>query len=270
MTQGKKGAVLDVPLKRIEALREKEKSLGADIAPLLLSGSDAEKIQIAKKFYQELRTLFEKGKDEKIVKEIVNLILSEEEEYENDVEALLLIGKPVIPYLIEVIQSQTFKDPLFPGYGKAPLAAAYALGKLQAEEAITALFELLSENPEEYEEVVTGALIRIGKKAQEFLMRQVGKKPITSINEQATTVLLSFEAEDADEAIGVAIAELFFSLLQDKEIIKIVPFACYLALGCEKLPENRRDAFKKLLSDLNTPGQVKEEIKLLSKQWDKK
>ncbi len=262
----KKGAVLDIPLKRIESLREKEKSLGADIAPLLLSGSDAEKIQLAKKLYQELRTLFERGSEEKIVKEIVALILSEEEEYENDIDAILCIGKPIIPYLIEVVQSQTFKDPLFPGYGKAPLSAAYALGKLRAEEAIIALFELLCENPDEYEEVATGALTRIGKKAAEFLMRQVCKKPITSVNEQAATVLLAFEAEDT----AVAVAELFFSMLQDKEIIKIVPFACYLALGCEKLAPKLREDFKKLLSDPNTPGQVKEEIKLLSKEWDKK
>lgn len=259
----KKGAVLDTSLRRIKALRQQEEALGKNIAPLLLTGADAEKVQAAKKMYHSLSTLFERAESLEVVREIANLILSEEEDSEKASASLIRLGQITVPYLIEIIESPAFKDPLFPGYGLAPSTAAFALGELKAEAAIIPLFELLRDESLEYEEVATAALYKIGDKAKEFLMRQAKKKPITRVNESAALALLPFKQDEQ-------VSTFFLELLQDPEVQKITPFACYLALGCEELPQKKRLEFQKIAKIPQLAKILREEIELISKYWDKK
>ena len=259
----KKGAVLDVSPRRIEALKQQEDAFGKNIAPFLLNGADAEKVQASKKMYQSLASLFDSAANLDVVREIANLILSEEEDYEKECRAIISLGQTAVPYLIEILESPIFKDPLFPGYGTAPACAAFALGELKAEAAIEPLFQLLREDSLEYEEVATQALHKIGEKAKIFLIRLAGQKPITRVNECAVLALLPFKEDET-------VSTFFLELLKDKELQKITPFACYLALGCEELPQNKRREFNEIAKTPQISKILLEEIELISNYWEKK
>src|SRR5258708_5322619 len=57
-----KGVNSEFDLERIHALAKIEKDMNADLAPLLLSGAQAEKVAEAKNAYKKLRALYEKPK----------------------------------------------------------------------------------------------------------------------------------------------------------------------------------------------------------------
>lgn len=274
----KRGAVLDVSLKRIESLYNQEKGLKKNIAPYLLSGTDSEKIAESKKMYAELRSLYEQqGDKENISTAIADLILTENEEPQEEIEKVISYADQAITPLIELINSQLFQDPLFPGYGKAPLAAATALGQLYAHsdaqnlsatknillpKVLRSLFDLMRQNNTDYEETALAALRSIGASAKEFLMKQLAAKPITQDNEQAAVALHIF-ADDAD------IATFCFKMLQDKELQKKASIALYLVLGCESLPMPLRNEFIKLVQSGVFPEEVRREAEATSKYWDK-
>ncbi|MDB6081897.1 MAG: hypothetical protein JWO53_1169 [Chlamydiia bacterium] len=256
----KKGAVLDSSLKRIKALQAYEAELGTNIAPILLQGADAEKVSHAKKMYQELSELFDE-KAEGISQAIAALILSEDEEAEEEIEKVLSYKQKAIHPLIDILKSDLFKDPLFPGYGKAPLHAAVALGKLKAEEAIHPLFDLLSEKDFELEEAAICTLHAIGQKAKEFLMKTLAAKPITDVNCRAALALLAFKDEPE-------VPTFFFTKL--KEFLHFPALAVYLTLGCEDLPKELQSEFKALAKTPNLSKDVHNELLLISNYWDKK
>jgi hypothetical protein len=260
----KKGAVLDVSLKRINYLKESEEKLNKNLAPLLLNGPDAEKVHQAKKMYSDLRAVLEKSKDKNSISaQIAALILSESEDFEEDARTISALGEKVIPYLIEIIESSYLSDPLFPGYGFAPVIAAFALGQLKAEKAIEPLFLLMKQNPDEYELFVLPTLAAIGEKAKDFLVRIVKSRPINPTNAQAAYALLQFQENDTSGEI----ATLCLEQLQDKAAQKDKSFPLYLIAGCESLPSHLRKEFENLAKSAELSSDAKDELNFILKQW---
>jgi len=247
--EGRRGAVLPIESRRIEFLRLQEAKLGKNLAPYLLTGADAEKVAFAKKMYYDLMALAEGTSKDTIAQAISKLILSEEDEIENALDKVLLFGNKAIPALLELLQSELFLDPLFPGYGKAPFLAALALGKLRAMESISSLFQLLKHESFEAEEAALKALVAIGEKAKEFLLKIVQKKPFTEENERAAYALLQFESEE----VALQFFQILKELIQSQSKQLSSPFAHYLTLGLKALPDAQKKELQALAKNSKTP-----------------
>ena len=250
---GEKSAVVDTSCRRIEALQKQEVGLQNNLAALLLTGRDAEKVAMSRKMYRDLGSLFDEETEEKTLqKAIASLILSEAEDPVDEIAHVAEFGQEAIQPLIELMQSELFQDPLFPGYGLAPSYAARALGELKSEKAIEPLIQFFENNPDA-EEAAIQALISIGKPAQELLMRKAAHG-----NEEALIALLAFANADC-------------ALFCFDELKKHThsPIAHLLALGCELLPEEKRKEFAALEQDPRFSKETKEEIHFLVTIWNK-
>src|SRR5262249_53231399 len=124
---------------------------------------------------------------------IANLILAEEEEVEFAMEAVVAEKTAIVPSLISLLRNEEFHDPLFPGYGLAPILAAQCLGQIGDQRAIISLFETIGEFDFFDEEVSLKALSIIGEPAKQFLLRVLHSRPVTVDNEKAAIALLAFK-----------------------------------------------------------------------------
>lgn len=262
--KGGKGINPAFDISSIESLYEIEKQSGENLAPVLLSGVEAEKIARSKEVYKQLRDLYEmSGEKNKYALLIADLILSEEEEVSAAVEAIVAEKTAIVSLLIDLLRSEEFYDPLFPGYGQAPILAAECLGKIGDKRAIISLFEAIGQEDFTSEETVLKALKALGNPAKEFLLRVVNGRPFNQDNEKAALALVHFK-EDPE------VAKRCVSLLQDSSVRQNPPFATYLILACEGLadPELQKD-FLALIEDSGTPSILRIDMKTISKEWKK-
>ena len=74
-----------------------------------------------------------------------------------------------MPALIDLLRNEDFYDPLFPGYGEAPVLAAKCLGLIGDKRAIISLFEAIGEGDFFNEDIILDALHVIGNPARDFL-----------------------------------------------------------------------------------------------------
>jgi hypothetical protein len=259
------GALEEISLEQIEALAEMERKTGHNLAAVLLEGADAEKVARAKELYKSLRDLYDSDKPEtRIPTLIADLILSEEENPENEIQALVNEKENVVPSLIELIKSEELHDPLFPGYGRAPELAAQTLGRIGDQRAIATLFESVHENEFFEEDTSLQALKRIGAPAKEFLINILKSKPINIDNERAAIALIEFE-EDPE------IARHCFSLLQDPAVLSHIPFSTYLVLGCSGLKGTQFEKmFRDMAADPKVPAMLRQDMKAIISSWPKK
>jgi len=244
------GAVLDVEPERIYSLMQLEESLGQNLAPYLLQGSDAEKVAQSIKLYKALRERIEYKNKAPLVAAISELILSEDEP-ETAAKKAAKEGPKLIPYLMQLLETAILYDPLFPGYGQAPIRAALTLGKLQASEAIKLLFGMIGTEDFETESACIQALCQIGKSAKDFVLEQLAARPITKNNERAAIVCSSLDVDDQ-------LAEAIICQLEDPEVQRIASLATYLVLALPKVPEPLKMRFKALLPRM--PESVREEM----------
>src|SRR6185437_852012 len=168
-----------------------------NLAALLLSGTDAERVSRAKKAYQDLRDLYEtkptpKGKFAIL---IADLILTEEEDPQAEIAALKEQKDAVVPLLIDLLRSEDFHDALFPGYGRAPALAARSLGEIGGKRALISLFESLGNEDFFDENVLLDSLKAIGDPAKEFLLKVVRGRPFNEDNENAAIGLGAFKQD---------------------------------------------------------------------------
>lgn len=255
-----KGTLPDIDIRRIEELASLERKMQQNLAALLLSGVEAEKVGQAKEMYKNLRSVYEKK--DKLPQLIADLILTEEFEPEAEMEALVKEKNVVVPSLIQILKSEDLYDPLFPGYGKAPALAAQVLGKIGDKRAIIALFEALGAGDFFDEETIYSALHAIGEPAKEFLLKVVQGKPFNEDNEKAAIALIQFK-NYAD------VPETCLKLLKDPLVLKDIPLATYLILACEGLKEaSLREEFKGLIQDEKFPKHFKQDIKAVCHVWD--
>jgi hypothetical protein len=183
-----KGILEEIELGRIAFLDNVEKKLKKNLASLLISGSDAERVAASRKAYQQLREAA--SKDDGAAR-IADAILSEE-----SIEELVekapkeLLQNP--EFLLRFATSETFADPLFPGYGKVPLLMIHLLGKIRYEPAVPSLFSLIGRSDFDIETAALSALRQIGETAKAFALKKLPSRPLSIDNERAALVLLEF------------------------------------------------------------------------------
>lgn len=257
-----KGVLLDFDIDKIIALAEMERQMGTNLAALILSGADAEKVAKAKASYKKLRALYENPtKDKKYALLIADLILSEEEEPEKEIEAIVKENGAIVRSLIELLKAEEFHDPLMPGYGKAPLLAAKCLGLIGDKRAIISLFETIGEGDFFDENIALDALKAIGEPAKEFLLNVVKSHPINFDNERAAIGLIQFKDD-------IKVAECCFTMLQEKDVRKNFTLATYLVMACEHLNKTPyKQEFIKMGQDESLDKMLRLDIQNIIKEW---
>ncbi len=224
------GTLPDFSIKRIKNLLKHEETLGENLSEKLLPDSAKHAVEKAKKTYIELRKVYEDKKPNPVAMAISDLILTEDEYPEKEIKQLVSLQKDSVKPLIELLKTDTFYDPLYPGYGRSPLFAADALGDLQDEKAIPALFEALSQDNFFTDEAMIQNLAKFKKKGEEFLLKRLCAKPISRDNERAIMALIAFE-----KSPSLSIACLH--LLEDEDFRADQLLCSYLVLGCANLQE---------------------------------
>lgn len=254
-----KGVNPDFDLERIHALAKIEKEIKNDLAPMVLSGVEAEKVADAKTTYKKLRALYEKEKPEyKNMRLIADLILSEELEPTSEMEAIVAEKNTIVPALIELLKKEEFYDPLFPGYGLAPSLAAKCLGLIGDKRAIISLFEAMNQGDFFDEDAALGALRAIGEPAKEFLLKVVHGRPLNEDNERAAIALIAFKE---DEQVSKACLEM----LKDPNVRKDIPLSTYLILCCEGL---KKEADRQALLEIGKNSKdLLLDIQTVAKTW---
>ena len=208
-----KGICDTIDRDRIIALSQVEKSYGSNIAPLLLSGRDAEKIARMRTLYSTLTNIAEKSPSS--AEGLFAGAMLSEEPIESIVEKApeTLLKKPEI--LIPFISSDEFADPLSPGYGSVPVLAIELLGKARFKGSIRDLFQCIGTSDETKETAALKALRNIGEDAKLFAMKVLCTRPITRDTERATLVLTEFLPDEK-------IHKLFQEQLADSSVTGIL------------------------------------------------
>lgn len=262
--EGGKGVQREFSLDMIRQLQQVEKKLGQNLAAVVLSGPEAETIRQAKEIYDRLSSLYENpSKENHHATLIADLILTENEDPQSEIEAIVNEQSDIVPALIQIIRSEELYNPLFPGYGEAPHLAIQCLERIGDERAMLSLFEMIGRNDVFEEESALRALQAIGEPAKDFLLKIVNSQPITEDNERAAIALIHFKNDPI-------VASTCFQLILNPQTRKITPLSTYLALACEGLKNtNEREQFQELLSDPATPSILEPDLKHIASTWKK-
>lgn len=257
-----RGTSLEFDIERIQQLADTQNAQGKDLSPMMLSGAEAERVANSRKLYKDLRELCEsKNKKTSVPKLIAELILSEDEELPQAIEAVTAEKTAIVPSLIELLRNEDFYDPLAPGYGLAPTLAAECLGKIGDKRAIISLFEAIGSGDFFNEDITLSAIKAIGTPAKEFLLRVLHGKPLTIDNERAAIALIVFK-DDPE------VASACLNMLKELDIKKHIPLATYLVLDCEGLASKDQQAeFLALAKNANTPKNIQQDIIAVSHTW---
>jgi len=260
--QGGKGICQEFEISHLQALHRMELELEENLAAVMLSGAEAERVAKAKEAYKELRDLYENPEMKNTYALLIaDLILSEELEPEEEINTLIERQTVSVPALIDLVRSEDFYDPLYPGYGLAPELAAKCLGKIGDKRAITSLFELIHEGDFFGEEVAINALKMIGEPAKEFLLRILQNLPFDHDNERAAVALIQFKDDPK-------VAESCLLLLQKPEVRQNLALSGYLVLVCEGLQDpSSQEKFLKLADDPTTPNELRLDIQTIAKEF---
>lgn len=264
--KGGKGAVPDFDELRIRELSFLEQQLKQNLAALVLSGEEAERVALAKNAYKALRSLYEGQANFKPIKAsyprlVADLVLSEDEEPEAEIAAIVAEQAAIVPSLITLLRSEDLHDPLFPGYGLAPRLATECLKRIGDKRAIISLFETIGDSDFFNEDLALDALKAIGEPAKTFLLKPLHARPFTYDNERAAIALSRFK-DDPEVAIAC------FTMLKQLDLKKDAVFANYLVLACEGLKGSPYQAeFIALAEASATPSALRQDIKAIAKMW---
>lgn len=260
-----KGVHPEIELTRIRELQEMENQLKQNLAAVLLTAAEAEKIAAAKVAYKKLRDIYElkRAKTVKVTHPVLiaDLILSEEESPDAEIAAIVAEKGEIVPQLIKLLRSEDFYDPLFPGYGLAPFLASKCLGLIGDKRAIIALFELIGEEDFFSETELLEALKQIGDPAKAFLLKILHSRPINLDNERAA-IALDYFKDDPE------VASTCFKMLVGLDLNEHLVFATYLVLACEGLENTPyKEEFLALMNAPQTPKMLKQDMQTIAKQW---
>jgi hypothetical protein len=260
--QGGKGVNPHFEIEKIQALAEIEKSLNQNMAAVILTGADAEKVARAKEAYKQMRSLYEtKNPYNRLPILIADLILSEKEEALEEIAAIVKEKNLIVPSLLHLIQSEDFHDPLFPGYGLAPSLAMKCLSLIGDKRAIITLFEEIGTGDFFDEDIALVALRAIGEPAKKFLLNVVQGKPLNADNEKAAIALIAFK-EDPE------VGNVCLKMLQDPSVFKDEILATYLILVCEGLNQTSQQQEFRALADHNLfPKNLQRDLQVIINAW---
>lgn len=239
---GGKGSQPEFELKRIKELEELEIQLKQNLAALFLTAQEIERVGDAKKAYKNLRDICELKKTTNLnPKLIAELILSEDEEPQEEIEALVKQKETVVPLLIDLLKKDELRDVLYPGYGKAAESIIRCLKRIGDKRAIIALFESIGTGDFFFDELIIEALKAIGDPAKRFLLTVLNKRPLNEDNEKAAIALKAFK-EDKEVISSV------LTLLEQPEVQQALCLPTYLALLCMGIQDPVQKQQVKLLS----------------------
>jgi HEAT repeat protein len=260
-----KGAQSEFDLARIERLAALEDQLKQNLAPLFLTGNEAEKVAEARASYQKLRDIYAIQKPKTIYPRLIaDLILAEEEEAEVEIAAIVAEKDKIVPALITLLRTEEMYDPLFPGYGQAPLLAVKCLGQIGDKRAIISLFEALGQSDFFADDQILKALQEIGEPARDFLLRVLKGRPLNEDNEKAAIALLAFKDQEV-------VADHCFELLQQPDVQKDPCLSTYLVLICVGLKDpDKRRAFAEMAKRKDLPSLLQEDMKGVMHDWEEK
>lgn len=250
-------------IEMIEKLAALEKEGNQNLAAFVLTGAELEKVARAKDAYKKLRDLYEMTNEKRSPATLIaDLVLSEEEEPEAEIAAIVAEKTDTVPLLMDLIRSEEFYDPLFPGYGQAPILAGKCLGLIGDKRGIIALFEAMNQGDFFSEEILLKALKSIGTPAKEFLLKVLHGRPLNEDNETAALALLEF-TEDPE------VSNACLNLLKETDVQKDLPLATYLILCCEGLKDPaKRETFLQFTNDPKLPNMLKRDILTVTKSWE--
>jgi len=257
------GKMPDFEVDAILRLQAFEKNSNENLADLYLPDAAKDQIKSAKKMYQDLRAVYsdKMAPGERIL--LSDLILSEEEIPQNEIQEIVKKGKEIVPTLIYLLSSHLFYDPLYPGYGRSPIFAARCLADIQDERAIPPLFEALGQDNFFTDEEIIKALASFGSEAKAFLIARLKSEPFSNDNEYAAIALTGFTDDEE-------IARSSLEVLEKKETLKKPLFASYLVFACSgliKVVERKR--FIAITKKTDLPQTILEEMKIVIKGWNK-
>lgn len=254
-----KGANPEFETSRIKILQKTESINNVNLSDELLDEDERKLVQTAREKYQSLRAIYE-DPNPGIARLIADLILSEDIEAEEEIRNLVKEGKKATAPLLEILSSDEFFDPLFPGYGLTPIYAAKALGQIKDESCIPKLFETLTKADFFTEETIFEALKEIGDPAERFLVKVLKHQPFTKDNELAATALLFFPLTEP-------LSSEFLEVLANPKSHDNHQLSLYLVLGCEGLKDvKQRERFKDIIKLISDP-EINVEANYLIKNW---
>ncbi|NBO24206.1 MAG: hypothetical protein EBU93_03100 [Chlamydiae bacterium] len=253
------GVMPDFDIERIEELHKIEHSLQTSLSEQLLPLPAKQLVERSKKTYEELRAIYDQDVPS-LAKAFSDLILSEEEYPEKEIEAILQYQEQAFQPSVHLLNSSDYYDPLFPGYGRMPIFAAEILQKLQDERAIPYLFAALGQENFFTDDAIIHALISFKEKGKYFLLKRLTHEPFTKENMHAITALTALE--DDEEVAKVALMMLNHKALQDNE-----NFLRYLIFACSGLKhEVDRMKFVDFQSSLKSKI-LQSECQVIIKNW---
>lgn len=257
-----KGIQPEFDIPRIERLALLEDQLKQNIAALFLVAPEIQKIADSREAYQKLRAIYDIQKlKNPIPRLIADLILAEEEDPEAEISAVVAEKDKIVPALIDLLRSEELYDPLFPGYGQAPILAAQCLGRIGDKRAIISLFEALGEGDFFADDQIVKALKIVGDPARDFLLKVLNGKPINQDNEKAAIALIAFKEDEE-------VANFCFDLLQKPDFQKDPCLLTYLTLTCGGLKDPiRRQTLNVMSKDTRLPSLLREDIKGIMLEW---
>lgn len=257
------GIQLDFDLDRIAYLAEVEKEIGQDLAPLMLNAAEAESVGKARLAYAQLKEIYEIESNTTLLPRLIaDLVLSEEEEPLETIEAVVSQGTSITADLIALVKSDEMYDPLYPGYGYAPYLAILCLGQIGDARAIIPIFETLSRQLIFDEMVIIEALASIGEPAKEFLLQVIKSRPLTQDNLNAAFALIAF-SQDTQVAIAC------FEQLKDQTVQEKPLLRTYLLDNCYALKITPfREDFIKMSDAPNILADLRSEMKTLIEEWE--
>lgn len=257
------GVMPDFTIKELEKLKNFENQMGKNLADTFLPEAALSIVNTAKILYQTLREVYSEKKPEPYALLLNDLILSEEDPPEKEMQALINQGSKIVPSLIHLLSSQDFYDPLYPGYGRSPIFAAQCLGAIQDERAIPPLFEALGQDNFFTDEEVIKALTAFGDKSKAFLLKRLKQEPLSKDNEYAAIALSGFPEDDE-----IAIASL--EVLEKEATLKNTLFASYLIFACNSLTQaSQQERLIAISKRKNLPKPILSEIAIVVKTWKK-
>lgn len=247
---------------RIEQLALLEQQIKQNLAALFLTAPEIQKVADSRNAYQKLKEIYEVKKIKNPYPQLIaDLILSEEENPEKEISAIVAEKGKIVDLLINLLRSEEFYDPLFPGYGQTPFLAVQCLEKIGDKKAIISLFEAVGQGDFFTDEQILKALKAIGDPALQFLLHVVKGRPLNEDNEKAAIALIAFKENEE-------VANHCFDLLQQPDVLKDLCLPTYLVLACAGLKDPvRREKFKAMIKDSHLPSQLREDIKGVIHEW---
>lgn len=256
-----KGINKEFEISRIEDLQRTQNQSGRDLATFMLSGAELEKIAKAKNAYKTLRDLYSKKNNKNTIPLLIaDLILTEDPNATNEIQAIIAEKASIVPALVDLLSNENFFDPLFPGYGHAPALAAKCLGLIGDKRSIISLFEAIGEGDFFNDDVILDALHAVGNPAKTFLLKVLHGTPINQDNERAAIALINFK-DDPE------VTETCLKMLQEIDLKKHQSLATYLVLTCESLPNNKQHVLLDLAKLPSTPKSLQQDIIAVSHGW---